>query len=46
MGHVVFATGRDQGPLLSRVSLAMYTVAVTFVALRYAALEDDYSTAC
>ncbi|USP77478.1 uncharacterized protein yc1106_04752 [Curvularia clavata] len=34
MGHVVFATGRDQGPLLSRVSLAMYTVAVTFVALR------------
>ncbi|KAL6150217.1 hypothetical protein ACJBU6_10525 [Exserohilum turcicum] len=34
MGHIVFATGRDQGPLLARVSMAMYTVAVTFVALR------------
>jgi hypothetical protein len=35
MGHIVFANGHDQGPLLARVSLAMYTVAVTFVALRY-----------
>ncbi|EUC37204.1 hypothetical protein COCVIDRAFT_14926 [Bipolaris victoriae FI3] len=34
MGHIVFANGHDQGPLLARVSLAMYTVAVTFVALR------------
>lgn len=38
MGHIVFATGRDQGPLLARVSMAMYTVAVTFVALRYVAV--------
>jgi hypothetical protein len=33
--HVVYVDGsRDQGPLLGRVSMAMYTVAVAFVALR------------
>jgi len=35
MGHIVFQPEHDQGPLLGRVSLAMYTVAVAFVALRY-----------
>jgi hypothetical protein len=33
--HIVYVDGsRDQGPLLGRVSMAMYTVAVAFVALR------------
>ena len=36
MGHIVYVEpGLDQGPLLNRVSMAMYTVAVAFVALRY-----------
>jgi hypothetical protein len=37
MGHIVYvADGRDQGPVIGRVSMAMYSVAVAFVALRYA----------
>jgi len=35
MGHIVYvANGRDQGPVISRVSMAMYTMAVAVVALR------------
>jgi hypothetical protein len=35
MGHIVYvAPGEDQGPLLNRVSMAMYTIAIVFVALR------------
>jgi hypothetical protein len=37
MGHIIEAPpGDDLGPLLNRISLAVYTVAVVFVALRYA----------
>lgn len=36
MGHILpVGLGNDQGPLLNRVSLAQYTIAVAFVALRY-----------
>ncbi|KAI0577352.1 hypothetical protein Alg215_06949 [Pyrenophora tritici-repentis] len=34
MEHILFQPENDQGPVLGRVSLAMYTVAVAFVALR------------
>ncbi|OAL48471.1 hypothetical protein IQ07DRAFT_622898 [Pyrenochaeta sp. DS3sAY3a] len=36
MGHILpVGPGNDQGPLLDRVSLAQYTIAVAFVALRF-----------
>ncbi|KAL1796731.1 hypothetical protein ACET3X_005271 [Alternaria dauci] len=35
MGHIVYvANGHDQGPVIGRVSMAMYTMAVAIVALR------------
>ncbi|KAJ8107852.1 hypothetical protein OPT61_g8579 [Boeremia exigua] len=35
MGHIIMAAAADQGPLLNRVSMAQYTVAVFFVLLRF-----------
>ncbi|KAH6625684.1 hypothetical protein C7974DRAFT_205507 [Boeremia exigua] len=35
MGHIIMSAAADQGPLLNRVSLALYTVAVFFVLLRF-----------
>lgn len=34
MGHIIMSAAADQGPLLNRVSLAQYTIAVIFVLLR------------
>ena len=34
MGHIIMSTAADQGPLLNRVSMAQYTIAVVFVLLR------------
>ncbi|XPT03226.1 hypothetical protein M3J09_012327 [Ascochyta lentis] len=35
MGHIIMSAATDQGPLLNRVSLAQYAVAVLFVLLRF-----------
>lgn len=34
MGHIIMSEAPDQGPLLNRVSMAQYYVAVVFVLLR------------
>lgn len=34
MGHIIMSTATDQGPLLNRVSMAQYSVAVVFVVIR------------
>lgn len=34
MGHIIMSAAADQGPLLNRVSMAQYTIAVVFVLLR------------
>ncbi|KAF1927398.1 uncharacterized protein M421DRAFT_30823, partial [Didymella exigua CBS 183.55] len=35
MGHIIMSTATNQGPLLNRVSMAQYTIAVIFVLLRF-----------
>lgn len=34
MGHIIMSAAADQGPLLNRVSMATYTIAVVLVLLR------------
>ena len=34
MGHIIMSAAADQGPLLNRVSMAQYSIAVVFVLLR------------
>jgi hypothetical protein len=37
MGHIIYVEpGQDQGPVLNRISMAMYTIAIVFVTLRQA----------
>ncbi|KAJ4984115.1 L-fucose permease [Stagonosporopsis vannaccii] len=35
MGHIIMSAAADQGPLLNRVSMAQYSIAVVFVLLRF-----------